>query len=205
MTQEKWVYSDTVKEHFTNPQNILEDEKAYQADGKGYVGNPACGDMMLVVIKVDEASQRIIECKWKTYGCASAIASTSMMSVMLTENGGMSLDDAYALTPQKILERLGSLPKNKIHCSVLGDRALRDAIEDYYRRSGQIDKIRKEEATVVCECIGVTDHDIEDAVLEGADTYERLQELTKVGTGCGRCKTKVEGLLNKFIEKYANY
>lgn len=133
---EEWVYSDIVREHFFNPRNILKNEENYQADGVGIVGSPACGDVMKVWIKVDPNTKKIIECKWKTFGCASAVASTSMLSVMVTENGGMTADDAYKLKSKDILERLGGLPDNKIHCSVLGDQALRAAIDDYKKKIG---------------------------------------------------------------------
>lgn len=133
-----WAYTDTVKEHFFNPQNVLQNEDNYQADGVGMVGSPACGDVMKVWIKVDPKSQKITEFKWKTFGCASAIASTSMLSVIVTENGGMLLDDAYNLKPKDILLRLGGLPEHKTHCSVLGDRALRAAIEDYKTKSEKL-------------------------------------------------------------------
>jgi len=126
-----WLYSDVVKEHFFHPQNLLIDEASYVADGIGVVGSPACGDMMVVWIKIDASGERISECKWRTFGCASAIASTSMMSVMATENGGMLLKHAKRLTPEAIMERLGGLPDRKYHCSVLGHQALREAIEDY--------------------------------------------------------------------------
>ncbi len=126
-----WLYSETVKDHFFHPRNILVDEQNYQSDGVGIVGSPACGDMMVVWIKVDEVGKRIRECKWRTFGCASAIASTSMMSVMATENGGMQLRYAKRLTPEAIIDRLDGLPDRKYHCSVLGHQALREAIEDY--------------------------------------------------------------------------
>lgn len=126
-----WVYGDTVKEHFLNPQNLLIDEEDYESDGVGVVGSPTCGDMMIVWIKVTEDGSRIKKCKWRTFGCASSFASASMMSVMVTENKGMSLKDAKHLTPEAIIERLGGLPDQKYHCSVLGHLALRDAIEDY--------------------------------------------------------------------------
>lgn len=126
-----WLYSDTVKDHFFKPRNILIDEKDYEADGIGVVGSPACGDMMVVWVKIDSETKRVFECKWRTFGCASAIASTSMMSVMATENGGLSLRAAKRLTPEAILERLGGLPDRKYHCSVLGHQALREAILDY--------------------------------------------------------------------------
>lgn len=128
-----WLYSDVVKDHFFHPRNLLldEEEQTYVSDGVGVVGSPACGDMMVVWIKVDGTGERIKECKWRTFGCASAIASTSMMSVMATEDGGMLLKHARRLSPEAILERLGGLPDRKYHCSVLGHQALRVAIEDY--------------------------------------------------------------------------
>ncbi|MFA6158801.1 MAG: iron-sulfur cluster assembly scaffold protein [Candidatus Paceibacterota bacterium] len=126
-----WLYSDIVKDHFFKPRNILLDEAGYEADGVGVVGSPACGDMMAVWIKVDRKAGTISECKWRTFGCASAIASTSMMSVMATENGGMSIARAKRMTPEAIIDRLGGLPDRKYHCSVLGHSALREAILDY--------------------------------------------------------------------------
>lgn len=128
---QSWLYSDVVKDHFFNPRNILLDDKKYKADGVGVVGSPACGDMMIVWIKVDKESLRIKELKWRTFGCASAIASTSMMSVIVTENGGMKVEDAKSLKPQHILVRLGGLPERKFHCSVLGQEALHDAIKNF--------------------------------------------------------------------------
>lgn len=129
----EWIYSDTVKDHFFHPRNILIDEAGYVADGVGVVGSPACGDVMAVWIKVDKDKERITECFWRTFGCASAIASTSMMSVMATENGGMDIRKAKHLSPEGIVERLGGLPDRKYHCSVLGHLALREAILDYER------------------------------------------------------------------------
>ncbi len=126
-----WLYSDIVKDHFFHPRNILIDEKDYEADGLGIVGSPACGDVMAVWIKIDSKTEKITECKWRTFGCASAIASTSMMSIMATENGGMTLKQAKRLTPEAIIDRLGGLPDRKYHCSVLGHLALREAIADY--------------------------------------------------------------------------
>ncbi len=128
---EDWLYSDIVKDHFFKPRNILIDDANYVADGVGVVGSPACGDMMAVWIKVNKKTGRIIECKWRTFGCASAIASTSMMSVMATENGGMTLAEAKRLSPEAIIDRLNGLPNRKYHCSVLGHNALREAVNDY--------------------------------------------------------------------------
>lgn len=131
-----WIYTDTVKQHFFHPHNVLlTDEADYKANGVGVVGSPECGDVMQVWIKVDTATQKITDFKWRTFGCASAIASTSMLSLMVTENGGMPIDQAYKLSPKEILARLGGLPSHKIHCSVLGDQALRAAIDDYRKKA----------------------------------------------------------------------
>ncbi|MDQ1299554.1 MAG: NifU-like protein [Patescibacteria group bacterium] len=131
-----WLYSETVRDHFFAPRNLLLDEATYEADGIGIVGSPACGDMMAVWIRVDPKAERITECKWRTFGCASAIASTSMMSVMVTEEGGMLLTRAKKLTPEAIIERLDGLPDRKYHCSVLGHLAIREAIKDYEQNHG---------------------------------------------------------------------
>lgn len=192
-----WLYTDKVLEHFMHPQNILMDEADYREDGRGQVGNVKCGDQMLVVIQVDREKDTVKDVKWKTYGCASAIASTSIMSEMVK---GMKLDEAYNISPKEINRELGGLPEHKIHCSVLGDKALRAAINDYYHRSGQTGRIRKEETRVVCQCMNVTDEDIEHAVLDGARTFYEVQERTKAGTGCGQCQDEVE----KLVEFYAN-
>ncbi len=134
--QSAWLYSDIVKDHFFNPRNLMtdEDEKNYKADGVGVVGSPVCGDMMKVWIKVDKETNRIKECKWRTFGCASAIASTSVMSEMVAKKGGMKIEEALKITPQDILKELGGLPEPKMHCSVLGDQALRAAINDYQNK-----------------------------------------------------------------------
>jgi NifU-like protein involved in Fe-S cluster formation len=131
---DSWVYSEIVREHFFKPQNLLIDENGYKADGFGTTGSPACGDMMSMWIKVDEKADKITECKWRTFGCASAIASTSMLSVMVTENGGMDLERASRINPEQIIERLGGLPDRKFHCSVLGHLALSEAINDYLNK-----------------------------------------------------------------------
>jgi nitrogen fixation protein NifU and related proteins len=194
-----WVYTDKVKEHFTNPKNILEDEASYNADGKGTVGNIKCGDQMLMVIKVDKTKGTIVDCRWKTYGCASAIASTSILSEKVK---GMKIEDAYKISPKEIAAELGGLPEHKIHCSVLGDKALRAAIDDYYKKNGMENKIQVEPARTICQCMNVTDKEIENAVLEGARTYQSLQEKTKAGTVCGQCKEETLKLMEEYIKKH---
>ncbi|NMC51517.1 iron-sulfur cluster assembly scaffold protein [Candidatus Kuenenbacteria bacterium] len=127
-----WLYSNVVKEHFFRPKNVqLKDPHKGEFNGVGTVGSPACGDVMTIWIKVNPKTERIKKCTWRTFGCASAIASTSMLSVMVTRRGGMKLVEAQKLTPKDILKELGGLPPRKIHCSVLGDQALRAAIQNY--------------------------------------------------------------------------
>ncbi|MDZ7822108.1 MAG: iron-sulfur cluster assembly scaffold protein [Candidatus Marinimicrobia bacterium] len=197
-----WNYSDKVKEHFFHPRNILEsDEKEYDAHGVGYVGSPACGDMMKVFIKVKD--DRIDEMKWQTFGCASAIGSTSMLSVMVSRDGGMRLDDAWKITPEMIIDELGGLPANKIHCSVLGDKALREAIKDYYRKTGQEDRIPDDDKSrTICNCLDISEEDIRMEVLEGVKDFSSLQERTKIGTVCGQCVDDAKTLVNFYVGKY---
>jgi nitrogen fixation protein NifU and related proteins len=195
----EWLYSEKVKDHFMKPRNLLMDGKEFKADGTGLIGNIKCGDQMVMYIKVDEKKGVISDIKWKTYGCASAIASTSILSEMAK---GKTLDQAYAITSKDIAKELGGLPEHKIHCSVLGDKALREAIDDYYTRKGMLDKVRKEKERIICQCLGITDKEIEEAVLEGARTYFELQEKTKIGTVCGKCKEKSLELLEKYKQEH---
>ncbi len=193
-----WMYSEVVKDHFVNPRNVLEDADSYEPDGQGVVGNLKCGDQMFIAIKVEDGI--IADCKWKTYGCASAIASTSILSEAVI---GMNLNEAYHIKPKDIADRLGGLPEHKIHCSVLGDKALRAAIEDYYKKTDREDLIEKEEATIICQCMNVTDLDIENAVKNGARSYADLQNMTKAGTVCGQCKKESEELVHQYVHMYA--
>ena len=192
-----WVYSDTVKEHFMNPKNLWDDD-SFQYDGFGQVGSLACGDQMRVGIQVRD--DKIVDLRWQTYGCASAIASTSMMSVMVI---GMTLEEAYNLTPAMITERLGGLPQHKFHCSVLGDKALRAAIDDYLDKQGRDNPYGRRVAKVICECKGITDHRIEELVkTKQATTIDELREITQFGTVCGKCRYKVHQLFEEYKHIY---
>lgn len=124
-----WVYSEIVKDYFLSPRNFLMgDESKFQADAVGLVGNPICGDQMKMLIKVNKSTERITDIKWKTYGCASAIAATSALSELAK---GKTLDEALKIDAKMIEEYLGGLPKHKFHCSVLGHEALHNAIKNY--------------------------------------------------------------------------
>lgn len=194
-----WTYSDQVKEHFMNPRNVLKvTEEEFQADGMGYVGSPACGDMMKVFIKVE--NNRIKDLKWQTFGCASAIGSTSVMSEMVLRGDGMTLDEASRLKPEDITDQLGGLPRSKIHCSVLGDKALRQAINDYCEQQGIDSPAAEKPSPVVCHCLNISEEDIRMEVLEGVEDWETLQARTKIGTGCGKCRRKAEKLMRRFLD-----
>jgi NifU-like protein len=130
-----WFYSEKVKDHFFNPRNILKtkkeaDEYSKVADGEGEVGSPACGDVMKIWIKVKD--DKITECKYQTFGCASAIASTSMFSTMVI---GLKIEKALKITPKDIVNKLHGLPANKFHCSVLADQAFKKAVENYSQKT----------------------------------------------------------------------
>ncbi|GHU42098.1 iron-sulfur cluster assembly scaffold protein [Spirochaetia bacterium] len=192
-----WLYSDIVKKHFSDPQNVLlEDENTFPTDGKGQTGNIKCGDQMLMMLQIKD--DIITDVRWKTYGCASAIASTSMLSETIK---GMNIRDAYNIKPEDLVKKLGGLPENKIHCSVLGDKALRAAIDDYLAKNGRAGMF-KVDAVEICHCLGITDKDIENAFKNGAKTWEALQNATKAGSGCGECKEKCMEILHELNHIY---
>ncbi|MDR2468428.1 MAG: iron-sulfur cluster assembly scaffold protein [Spirochaetaceae bacterium] len=192
-----WLYTETVKKHFTDPQNVLMDaEESWPCDGRGQTGNIKCGDQMLMLLRIKD--DVITDCRWKTYGCASAIASTSVLSEMIK---GKNIRDAYTIKPEDLVQQLGGLPDHKIHCSVLGDKALRAAIDDYLTKTGRSGML-KEEAQEICHCMGVTDKDIENAYKNGARTWEQLQAATKIGTGCGKCEDEALEYLHSLEHIY---
>lgn len=185
-----WDYSDRVKDHFLNPRNVGE---VVGADGVGEVGSLACGDMLRLTFKLDDAG-RIGVVKFKTFGCASAIASSSALTEIVT---GMTLDEAAKVTNQDIAEYLGGLPEQKMHCSVMGREALEAAIE-YYRSGGKKSAKRELEGDVVCVCFGVTEREIERVVREnGLRTVEQVTNYTKAGGGCGGCAPKIEAIIER--------
>ncbi len=194
----QWVYTDTVKDHFMNPRNLWKEGEDFQPDGVGEVGSLACGDQMRVGIKVKDG--KISDLRWLTYGCASAIASTSMMSTLAI---GMSLEEAYHLTPQMIMEALGGLPEHKFHCSVLGDKALRAAIDDYLEKTGQDNPFKARVARIICECKGITDVQIEELVKSGKClTFDQLSAETGCSTVCGKCRGEIISTLEELKHIY---
>ncbi len=193
-----WLYSDVVKDHFINPRNIFKPDDGFTFNAQGMTGNIKCGDQMMFMLHIED--DVILDARWKTYGCASAIASTSMLSEVIK---GKGIREAYNIKPADIVKHLGGLPDNKIHCSVLGDKALRAAIDDYLAKNGREGEFRSEGAQVICSCLNITDRDIEDAVKQGARDWEGLQARTKIGTVCGGCKSTAEELLHEYVHIFA--
>jgi len=181
-----WEYTDKVRDHFMNPRNVGEIENA---DGIGEVGSLACGDALTLYFKVDE-NERIADAKFKTFGCASAIASSSALTEMIK---GIPLVEAEKITNEDIAEYLGGLPKEKMHCSVMGREALEAAIA-YYRGI----PLPMAEGEVVCECFGVTDLEVKRAISESnLRSVEEITNFTKAGGGCGKCHDRLEELLRE--------
>lgn len=181
-----WNYTGKVLDHFRNPRNVGEIENP---DGVGEVGSMACGDALKLTFKLGP-DKRIADVKFKTFGCASAIASSSALTEIVK---GMKLEDAAKVTNQDIANYLGGLPEQKMHCSVLGREALEAAIANY--RTGSTTK-KILEGKVVCTCFGVTEEEILRVVRENSlSTVEQVTHYTKAGGGCGQCKPDIEALL----------
>ncbi|SPD75900.1 Nitrogen fixation protein NifU [uncultured Desulfobacterium sp.] len=184
-----WEYTDKVREHFLNPRNSGEVDNA---NAIGEVGSMACGDALKLTLKID--NNGIIEdAKFQTFGCASAIASASALTEMLK---GRSINEAEKITNQDIADSLGGLPKEKMHCSVLGRQALEKALA-HYRGEPQ----KEQEGEIICECFGVTDLEIERAIRENhLTTVEEITNYTKAGGGCEKCHDRIREIIAKIKE-----
>jgi len=181
-----WEYTDKVKEHFLNPKNVgaMEDP-----DAVGEVGSLACGDALRLYLKVDKEG-RIQDATFQTFGCASAIASSSALTELIK---GKTVEEALKISNQDIAEYLGGLPKEKMHCSVMGREALEAAVRNL--RGASVPQ-PEPEGEVVCECFGVTDVQIKKAIREnGLKTVDDVTYYTKAGGGCGNCIPEIERLL----------
>jgi len=187
-----WEYTDKVQQHFMEPQNVGE---LKNASGTGDVGSLSCGDALKLTIQVDE-NNIITDAKFKTFGCASAIASSSVLTEIVK---GMHIDDAAKLTNEDIADALGGLPKEKMHCSVMGREALEAAIADF---RGII--LPMAEGDVVCECFGVTDLEVIRAIKESdLRSVEEITNFTKAGGGCGKCEDRLREILQETVEGIA--
>jgi NifU-like protein len=182
-----WDYTDKVKDHFNNPRNV---GTISDPDGVGEAGSLACGDALKFMFKLDSEG-RITEARFKTFGCGSAIASASALTELVK---GKTVEEASKLTNQDIADYLGGLPREKMHCSVMGREALEAAIADYKGESVTEEK----KGRVVCTCFGVTEPDIVRAIREnGLKTVAEVTHFTKAGGGCGSCHGEIEEILER--------
>ncbi len=189
-----WDYTDKVMELFYNPKNQGLLEETNEPGVKvvtGEVGSITCGDALRLHLKVEVDSEKILDSRFQTFGCTSAIASSSALTELIK---GLTLDEALNVTNKDIAEYLGGLPEAKMHCSVMGQEALESAIFNYRG----IPKVEHEEdeGALVCSCFGITDAKIRRVIVENnLTTAEQVTNYVKAGGGCGTCLTNIDDLL----------
>jgi NifU-like protein len=197
-----WDYTPVVKDHFLNPRNVGD---IPDADAVGEVGSLACGDALKLYLKLDENKERIVDAKFQTFGCASAIASSSALTEMVK---GKTMDEALAISNQDIADFLGGLPEEKMHCSVMGQEALEVAIFKF--RGMDIPEHDSEhdhghaypdhEGTVVCKCFGITDTFLKKVIeTNKLTTAEQVTHFTKAGGACGGCIPRIKELIAEVL------
>lgn len=181
-----WEYTKKVKDFFLHPKNAGEIENP---DGVGEVGSMLCGDALKLSFKVDKETGRITDAKFQTFGCASAIASSSVLTELIK---GKTIDEALKITNQDIAEYLGGLPKEKMHCSVMGREALEAAVADYRGEAKLVVSGEK----IICKCFEVSEEKMRRVALENSlKTVEDITDYTKAGGGCGSCIPAIEAIL----------
>ncbi len=191
-----WNYTEKVIEHFRNPRNVGEIKNP---DAVGEVGNIICGDALRLTLRIDKKTDKIIDVRFQTFGCASAIAASSALTEIVK---GMTVEQASKVTNRDIADYLGGLPNEKMHCSVMGMEALEKAIANYRGAPTKKEMVGKEE--ILCKCFSVTDKKIIRAIKENnLQTVEEVTNYTKAGGGCGKCEPEIEKLLKEFRDKEA--
>ncbi|MBR3603463.1 MAG: Fe-S cluster assembly protein NifU [Elusimicrobiaceae bacterium] len=186
-----WDYTDKVMEHFRHPRNVGAIENA---DATGQVGSLVCGDALKLTLKINKETEIIEDAKFETFGCASAIASSSVLTEMIK---GKTLTEAAKITNQDIADELGSLPAEKMHCSVMGMEALEAAVQSY-RQGGKPVVFEQESENIVCHCFNVSEEAIIKAIRTNhLTTVEDVTYFTKAGGACGRCKGEIQKILDK--------
>lgn len=187
-----WNYSDKVKDHFLHPRNarVIAD-----ANAVGDVGSIICGDALRLMLKVNPQTEVIEDAAFQTYGCGSAIASSSALTEMVK---GKTLKEAEKITNQTIVDYLGGLPPEKMHCSVMGREALDAAIANYH---GKTYEQSHDDGELICHCFGVGINKIKKVVWENhLTTVEEVTSYTKAGGGCGSCRMRIEEIIDEVWE-----
>ena len=186
-----WDYTEKVMDHFKNPRNV---GASPNADGTGQVGSLVCGDALKLTIKVNKDTDVIEDAKFETFGCASAIASSSILTEMVK---GKTIAEASKITNQDIADALGTLPAEKMHCSVMGMEALEAAVKSY-RQGGKAVVFEQQSEKIVCHCFNVSEETIIKAIRANhLKTVDDVTHFTKAGGGCGRCKGEIQKILDK--------
>lgn len=186
-----WDYTPKVRDHFMHPRNVGEIENA---DAEALVGNISCGDALKLYLKIDKETGKITDAKFKTFGCASAIASSSMLTELLK---GKTVDEAMKISNKDIADALGGLPEEKMHCSVMGMDALEKALAAY-RGEALPEDDHDDDGAIVCKCFSVTDKKIEQVVRENnLTTVDEVTHYTKAGGGCGACQSAIEDIITR--------
>jgi len=185
-----WEYTDKVKKYFLNPKNTGEIEKP---DASADVGNISCGDALHLTLRIDKKTNIILDAKFKTFGCGSAIASSSVLTELII---GKTIGEAKKITNRDIIDKLGGLPKEKIHCSVMGQEALEKALAQYLGEEIPTEQT-EDSGHIVCKCFGITDTKIRHMVTEhDLQTVEQVTNFCKAGGACTQCRDQIEDIIH---------
>lgn len=189
-----WEYSEKVLDHYRNPRNV---GKIDNVDLIGEAGSLACGDSLKLYIKLD--GNIIKDAKFQTFGCGSAVASSSILTEMII---GKTIEEAAKITNKDIAEELDGLPQEKMHCSVMGHEALENALEKYYGEDSVDDIDTHAGEKIICTCFNVTENQIWEAIkVNGLKTVEEVTNYTKAGGACGRCKGVIKDMIETYLKK----
>lgn len=195
-----WDYSEKVMDHYRNPRNVGSIDNA---DAIGVAGSLTCGDQLKIYLKIED--NIVTDAKFQTFGCGSAVASSSILTEMII---GKTVDDVRKITNKDIADELGGLPPEKMHCSVMGYEALEDALKNY-KKDGYIDldeilgeQEPEKQEKIICTCFQITENLIWDAIKQnGLKTVEEVTNYTKAGGACGKCKSAIQDVIDTYYNK----